>query len=140
VIDRSIQTSSPTITEIRKAINDLKPGKAAGIDQIPPEVLKVDVNLFAIILFLIFKQAWEIEKLPDNWLHGVLMKLPKKGDLSNCNNWRDITLLSLPRKVLAKVILQKINARLDNSIRKQQAGFLSDRICTLLNKKAFHQS
>jgi hypothetical protein len=70
-------TSLPTITEIRKAINDLKPGKAAGIDQIPPEVLKADVHLFANILY-IFKQTWELEKFLDDWLQGVLIKLPKK--------------------------------------------------------------
>jgi hypothetical protein len=76
-IDTSIQTSSPTITDIRKAINDLMPGKAAGIDQIPPEVLKADVNLFVNILFPIFKQAWELEKLPDDLLQSVLIKLLK---------------------------------------------------------------
>jgi hypothetical protein len=86
VIDSSIQTSSPTIKDMRKAIDDLRSDKAAGIDQIPPEMLKADVNLFANVLYPIFKQAWELEKLSNDWLQGVLVKLPKKGDLSNCNN------------------------------------------------------
>jgi Reverse transcriptase (RNA-dependent DNA polymerase) len=62
-------------------------------------------------------------------LQGVLVKIPKKGDLSNCNNWRGISLLSVPSKVLAKVILNRINAKLDESIRKEQAGFRSGRSC-----------
>jgi hypothetical protein len=62
-------------------------------------------------------------------LQGVLVKLPKKGDLSNCNNWRGITLLSIPSKVLAKVILHRINAKLDETLRKEQAGFRAGRSC-----------
>ena len=97
---RSVNSNPPTITEIRNAIKDMKSGKAAGIDQITPEVLKADVNLFADLLLPIFKMVWEQEKLPDDWLQGVLVKIPKKGDLSNCNNYRGISLLSLPSKVL----------------------------------------
>jgi hypothetical protein len=128
-MSRGIRSDPPSKSEIRAAIKDMKSGKAAGIDRIAPEMLKADVNLFAELLFPIFRMAWEEQKLPDDWLQGVLIKLPKKGDLSNCNNWRGITLLSLPGKVLAKVILQRINARLENSIRKQQAGFRTGRSC-----------
>jgi hypothetical protein len=35
---RSVNFNPPTITEIRNAIKDMKSGKAAGIDQIAPEV------------------------------------------------------------------------------------------------------
>jgi Reverse transcriptase (RNA-dependent DNA polymerase)/Domain of unknown function (DUF6451) len=87
------------------------------------------VNLFAELLFPIFKSIWEQEKLPEDWLQGVLIKIPKKGDLSNCNNWRGITLLSIPSKVLAKVILNRISDKIDESIRKEQAGFRPGRSC-----------
>ena len=36
------------------------------------------------------------------------MKIPKEGALKNCNNWRGITLLSVPSKILAKIIIQRI--------------------------------
>jgi hypothetical protein len=36
--------------------------------------------------------------------------MPKKGDLSNCNNWREITLLSIPSKILTRVILNRIQS------------------------------
>ena len=35
---------------------------------------------------------------------GVIIPIPKKGTLSDCNNWRGITLLSLPSKIFCKLI------------------------------------
>jgi len=29
------------------------------------------------------------ENVPEEWRQGIIVKLPKKGDISNCNNWRD---------------------------------------------------
>jgi hypothetical protein len=125
----SFSSKPPTKTEIRNAIKEMKNGKAAGVDQISAEMLKADVNLFAELLFPIFCMIWDKEKLPDDWLQGILVKIPKKGDLSNCNNWRGITLLSIPSKVLAKVILHRIAHKIDETVRKEQAGFRPGRSC-----------
>ena len=95
VLSSKINSSPPTIVENRNAIRVMKTGKAAGIDQIAAEMLLVDVNLTADLMFPIFKIVWEQQKLHDDWLQGILVKLPKKGDLSNCSNWRGITLLSI---------------------------------------------
>nr|AAX30366.1 SJCHGC03109 protein [Schistosoma japonicum] len=42
--------------------------------------------------------------MPTNWKVGYLNRIPKKGNLSNCENYRGITLLSLPGKVFNSVI------------------------------------
>ena len=46
-------------------------------------------------------RTWEEKQLPDDWTEGVIVKIPKKGALRNCNNWRGVTLLSVPSKTLA---------------------------------------
>ena len=61
---------------------------------------------------------------------GHLVKLPKKGDLGNCNNYRGITLLSIPGKVFNRVILNRIKDAVDNTLRDEQAGFRKNRSCT----------
>jgi hypothetical protein len=33
------------------------------------------------------------------------VKIPKKGDLSDCNNWRGVTLLSVMSKIFLKLLL-----------------------------------
>ena len=45
-----------------------------------------------------------------------------KGDLSECGNWRGITLLSVPGKIFASVVLDIIKKAVDNVLRQEQAG------------------
>ena len=51
----------------------------------------------------------------------------KKGDLTECSNWRGIPLLLTPSKVLGNIIIERIKEVLDEKLRKEQAGFRSGR-------------
>ena len=81
------------------------------------------------IIFHRTNRIWNEEQIPDDWRKGLLVKLPKKGDLSLCNNWRGITLLSIPSKFLYSVILQRIKTEVDKTLRDEQAGFKQERSC-----------
>ena len=126
----SINCAKPSRHEIRKAIQALKNGKAAGIDSVPAEALKVDIGTSTEILYRLFENIWEEEEIPRDWKEGLLIKLPKKGDLRVCTNYRGITLLSIPGKVLNRILLERMKAAVDNRLRDQQAGFRQDRSCT----------
>ena len=103
--DLRIKTGRITRTEVITAIKHLKNGKASGIDNIPPEAMKaldsISLNKFHHLL----NRKWEEEHIPEDWNKGILVKLPKKGDRAVCGNWRGITLLSIPSKVLCHIIL-----------------------------------
>ena len=58
-----------------------------------------------------------------DWSKRVIKKLPKKEDLKNCDSWRGIMLLSIPSKVLCKVILNRIDKQIDTKLREEKAGF-----------------
>ncbi len=92
--DLPISCDKPTREEIRKAITLLKNWKAAGPDDIPAEALKADLNSSVEMLYPLFEKIWEKEEVPTDWKEGYLTKLPKKGDLSNCNNYRGVTPVS----------------------------------------------
>ena len=81
------------------AIRQVKSGKAAGPDGIPCEALKADIETSVVMLYPLFEKIWEVEEEPLDWKEGYLIKLPKKGDLSNCTNYRGITLLDVSGKV-----------------------------------------
>jgi len=70
--------------------------------------------------------------LPDEWRSGIIVKLPKKGDLSDCYNWRGIQLhvLSLPSKILSRILLEGLKTSVDKQMRGEQAGFRTRRSCT----------
>ena len=61
------------------------------------------------------------------WTKGVIVKLPRKDDLSDCNNWRGITLLSVPEKVFCKVLLNRLQTKVNRTLHEEQANFRSKR-------------
>ncbi|KAK7107318.1 hypothetical protein V1264_015265 [Littorina saxatilis] len=128
--DLPIECCAPTKEEISSAIKQLKNGKSAGPDSIPAEALKTDVETSVEILYPLFCKIWEEEEVPAEWKEGYLVKLPKKGDLSSCANYRGITLLSIPGKVFNRIILNRMKEAVDPHLRDQQAGFRKERSCT----------
>ena len=56
-----------------------------------------------------------------------LVKLPKKGDLQECKNYRGIMLLAVPGEVLNRVLLDRLKTGVDTKLRDHQAGFRNDR-------------
>ena len=61
--------------------------------------------------------------MPKDWSLGTIVRIPKKGNLTDCNNWRGVTLLSIPSKVFCKVIIMRIENVVNTTVRKEQAGF-----------------
>ena len=95
-------------------------------------MLKAKKQDTPLILQKILQDLWDAEATPKEWNTGLIIKLPKKGDLGNCSNWRGITLLSLTSKVFSRIILQRITAALDNILRQEQAGFRKGKSCIVL--------
>ena len=82
---------------------------------------------------------WEMEVIPDELKKGLLIKIPKKGNLSHCGNWRGISLLSVSSKIVIRIILERLKTALDVKLSNEQAGFRSARSCVEDNCGAFHR-
>lgn len=67
--------------------------------------------------------AWEFGRTGNGWVNSVFIPLPKKGDLTQCNNYRTIALVSHASKVLLKIILERIRSKTESEISEVQAGF-----------------
>nr|KAG5687737.1 hypothetical protein BaRGS_028399 [Batillaria attramentaria] len=83
----------------------LRNGKAAGPDEIPAEAIKADTATAVNMLHSLFSKIWEKEEVPAQWKEGIIIKLPKKGDLRDCSNYRGIMLLSVPGKIASLRII-----------------------------------
>ena len=81
------------------------------------------------MLYPLFQSIWKEEDIPTEWKEGYLAKLPKKGDLSQCGNYRGITLLSIPGKVFNRILLNRMKDAVDSLLRDEQAGFRTGRSC-----------
>ena len=121
----NINTSTRSRAEVETAIKAMKGGKVAGIDSLQAELLKAENHhsLHGVYRYLCQ------EMIPKGWSRGLISKIPKKGDLSNCNNWRGTTRLSIPSKVYFRGPLKRIDCALDVKLRKEQAGFRKFRGC-----------
>ena len=93
--------------------------KFPGHDNLSAEVFKTDPQLAADQLQPPFTGIREGKKLPEDWTEGVIVKIPKKSTLNNCDNWRGIALLSVPSKILAKIIIQQIAKTVDQPLRRE---------------------
>jgi hypothetical protein len=53
--------------EIWLVLSQLKNGKAAGLDKIYPDVLEVDTEITAEMLYPLLEKIGEEEKFPEDW-------------------------------------------------------------------------
>ena len=120
----------PTVTETRKAVQQLSSGKAPGADAIPAEVYKAGGLPMAEKLTELFHCMWRKEAIPQELKDASIIHLYKrKGNPQVCDNHRGISLLSIAGKILAKILLNRLNVHLDQTglIPESQCGFRKDR-------------
>ena len=106
-----VNCERPDREEIRKAISLLKTGKAPGPDEIPAKAIKADMETSIEMLYDLIGKIWDTDEIPIGWKEGYLVKIPKKGDLHECKNYRGIMLLSVPGKVFNRIILERLKMR-----------------------------
>ena len=73
---------------------------------------------------------WREEAIPQDFKDASIIHLNKrKGNHQVCDNHRGISLLSIAGKILAKILLNRLNAHLDQAglIPESQCGFRKDR-------------
>ena len=66
-----------------------------------------------------FKAVWDHEKVLREWTKGGIVEIPKKGDTTICDNYRGFTLLSVPSKILGKIIIGRIREGIDGILRNR---------------------
>ncbi|PIK37320.1 hypothetical protein BSL78_25845 [Apostichopus japonicus] len=118
----------PTMIELEKAIDALSSGKAPGNDAIPPEVIKEGKATLLPHLHELICLCWREGQVPQSMRDAKIVTLFKnKGDRSDCNNYRGISLLSIVGKVFARVVLARLQVLADRVYPESQCGFRSGR-------------
>lgn len=112
-----------SISELRTAIGQLKKEKAPGEDGITNEMLKIGGKTLEEAILILLNKCLEEGKTPEAWQNAEVIILFKKGDATNLENYRPISLLSVLYKVLTKVLTNRLNAKFDFYQPVEQAGF-----------------
>ena len=104
---------------MERSLKSPKNGKASGCDNIPLEAWKEGDMISAKVLHSLLNKIWNKEDIPQDWKVGLLVILPKKGDLYLCENLRGIMLLTVAGKVLCKIILERMRHALEAGMNKR---------------------
>ena len=112
VANPPINCGPPSFVEAQAVVNLLKRGEAPGICGILAE-LKAGGNAALVSLHAVLCSAWNTGNISTDWKMVLVVPLWKgKGDRQDCNNYRGVTLLSVPGKVFARIILDGVRHNL----------------------------
>jgi len=59
-------------------------------------------------IHILITSIWKKEKLPEWWKESNLVPIHKKGDKTDCNNYRGISNLTTTYKVLSNILLSRL--------------------------------
>ena len=114
----------------RLAVQSLKKGKSAGVDNIPAELVQAGGDGVITALTTICDKIWQTGEWPTPWTKSLVITLPKKGNLQQCQNYRTISLISHPSKVMLKIILNSLKPQAEEIIAEERGGFRAGRSTT----------
>ena len=86
--------------------------KAVGPDGLPAELLKLGLQQDRTILLELHRLTTLNKrggKVPQQWKDAVITVLHKKGDKTECGNYRGILLMSHADKALLKVVARRLS-------------------------------
>ena len=117
----------PTTTEVKKAIKILRRGMP-GKDEIPADVYLAGGPHLISKLTKLLAIIWKKGEVPQEFKDASIVSLFKKGKRHLCDNYRGISLLSVAGKILARIIITRINKHLTDSVYSEsQCGFRKGR-------------
>ena len=94
--------------EMEAAVQSLKKGKSAGVDNIPAELIQADGKDVITALATICNNIWQTGEWPTPWTQSLVITLPKKGNPRQCQSYRVMSLISHPSKVMLKIVLNRL--------------------------------
>ena len=108
----------------------MKKGKSARVDYITAELVKAGGEDVITVLTTICNKIWQTGEWTTPWTQSLVIALPKKGNLQQCQNYRTISLISHPNKVMLKIVLNRLKPQAEKMIAEEQAGFRAGRSTT----------
>jgi hypothetical protein len=114
-----------TEKEVKEAIWRMAPNKAPGLDGITAGVLRKAWVIVGPLFIRLLDRCLRTSVFPDNWKTAdvvTILKGPEK-DRSNPKSYRPVSLLSVPSKVLERLIVTRLEDETRGAMSDGQHGF-----------------
>ena len=121
----SLDSISCSSEDVHQLLTSLPSKTASGPDGISSQMLKMSASSIAPHLSALFNLSLSTGSVPTDWKLSHITPVYKAGDPSLVSNYRPISLLSLPSKVLERIVYNKLlHHLLSNSLLStSQFGF-----------------
>jgi len=113
----------PSVSVVALVIEKLKSHKLPRIDQIPAELVKAGGTKTRCEIHKLIISIWNKEELPEEWKVSIILPIYKKGDKTQCSNYRGISLLPTTYKILLNILLSKLVPYAEEITGDHQCGF-----------------
>ena len=78
---------------------------------------------FVEMLKELLGEVWLERRVPQEWVDAILVSIPKKGNLHSCDNWREIALLDVVGKLVARIVQSRLQIEAEQELPESQCGF-----------------
>lgn len=109
--------------EIQAALKQMKNRKSPGEDRVTSEMMKIGGAVVEKSLRILLNKCLREGKIPNEWQNAEVILLFKKGDNTNIENYRPVSLLSHLYKLLTKIITNRLTNKFGSYQPVEQAGF-----------------
>ena len=128
----SLQRTVFTQKKVYDKLSKLKPSSAPGPDGLTARILKDFAGILASPLAAIFNSSMDSGVIPSDWKCANVSPIFKKGSKAKPENYRPVSLTSIPCKVAESIIKDDVVDHLMtyHLIKSSQHGFMSKKSCT----------
>ena len=111
--------------EVLRLVKDINVSKSSGLDNVSSLVLKEAFKILITEITYKFNLSIRSSLFPDAWKQALVIPIPKTGNLSLVQNYRPISLLPLPGKILEKLVHHQLSNYLEmgSLLSPDQHGF-----------------
>ena len=111
--------------EVHDLIQNLNPNKSTGSDGISPRLLKAAGVSIVPSLTRLINLSLSLNRVPDMWKNANIIPLHKKEDKDKLNNYRPVSILPVPSKILERIIFKHVYNFFHehNLLTNHQSGF-----------------
>ena len=93
-------------------------------DEIPANVWKHGGNSTFSRQHQLIPNAWEVGYVPQAWKDASIVIINKKGDRTDCENYRGNSLLSIAGKIFARILFNRLSTHITPGVVPEtQCGF-----------------
>ena len=119
--EEECQELSTDYEEVLKLCKEISISKSSGISDIAAKIFKSAFLVLIPQLVYLFNLSFSTGNFPNRWKQATVIPLFKGGDRKLVGNYRPISLLPLPGKLIEKIAHNKLSSFLE------EQGVLSDR-------------